>query len=616
MLDAMSSLPAERVVESLALMTQHPSDQKISARLSTRLSSGPVGRESTSCRRSAKQEEAARRHWMNGNLTAKLSTSMWMVAAASVFGMVAASCDQPVPRGPAAPTGPGGRYVYNPDLEEKEEQPAHYAMTDQNVEAAVASAMLADEGVPSQQIDVTVEDRIVKLTGMVKTLAQKQRAADLAAAIKGVRSVVNNLKVKPTTLSDGKLKERVEAALTLDPTVNGFEISVTVEEGVATLEGNVDSRQEMELAEDVAARVAGIGAIQNKIKVSPAKERPDDEILNEVVAGLEMDVRVDPSLLQVSVEDGKVMLAGVVGSAAAKSRAIENAWVAGVDEVDATNLEAEWRPLADLRRIRHTPVNRPDSKIEKAIKSAFRYDPRVKAFKPMVVSQDGVVTLTGMVGNLPAKHAAANIARHTAGVRHVRNLLRVRIEKTPADDVIKKQIQAKLEDSPLVQRHELKVTVDGGVVYLDGSVDSRYQKGQAGFLASTVPGVVAVKNYLVITGDLRREPDWILEERIESNLYWNPEIDSYGITVEVSNGAAKLVGEVESWYERRMAVEAAWRAGPRAVHDKLRVTEKLRWSGPPPAPITRPMPPATPPKAKPKTEPGFKQKASPAEPAK
>lgn len=55
-----------------------------------------------------------------------------------------------------------------------------------------------DRDVGSSNIDVKVKDGVVELTGTVKRDNVKSKAEKLARKVKGVRQVVNSLKVGPT----------------------------------------------------------------------------------------------------------------------------------------------------------------------------------------------------------------------------------------------------------------------------------------------------------------------------------------------------------------------------------------------------------------------------------
>jgi hyperosmotically inducible protein len=57
--------------------------------------------------------------------------------------------------------------------------------------------LLADNIVPSRNVKVETTDGVVQLSGEVKTQAQSDRAESIAKAIDGVKSVKNDLVVKP-----------------------------------------------------------------------------------------------------------------------------------------------------------------------------------------------------------------------------------------------------------------------------------------------------------------------------------------------------------------------------------------------------------------------------------
>lgn len=61
----------------------------------------------------------------------------------------------------------------------------------------IKAKMLADDGLPSRNVKVKTTDGVVQLTGNVETQAQADRAESIAKAVDGVKSVKNDLKVKP-----------------------------------------------------------------------------------------------------------------------------------------------------------------------------------------------------------------------------------------------------------------------------------------------------------------------------------------------------------------------------------------------------------------------------------
>ena len=59
----------------------------------------------------------------------------------------------------------------------------------------VKTKFLAEPGVSGLKIDVDTNDHVVTLTGTVKTKAEATKAMSIARDTKGVKRVVNHLKV-------------------------------------------------------------------------------------------------------------------------------------------------------------------------------------------------------------------------------------------------------------------------------------------------------------------------------------------------------------------------------------------------------------------------------------
>jgi osmotically-inducible protein OsmY len=427
--------------------------------------------------------------------------------------------------------------------------------------------LLTEGGVPAHLIDVNTRDGIVTLSGWVDNLLAKERAGEIAESVKGVRAVVNRIAIT-TVRPDGEILTDVRAAFQADPATDSYEISTIVKDGVVTLFGTVDSWPERWLSARVATGVRGVKAVTNELTVEPQAKRPDHEIAADIRRRLAADVWVDERAIDVTVKEGEVTLSGTVGSAAEKTRAALDAWVAGVAAVHDGELQVDWRARNSARR-EHPYAIRTDEEITQALYDALRYDPRVLAFQPEVKVVNGVVTLTGTVDNLAAKRAAAADAKNTVGVRRVRNYLRVRPVNLVPDAELVKHIKAALQRDPYVERYEVIVSVVNGKAYLSGVVDSQFEKGQAEDVASRVAGVIAVDNNITVALSPPLKSDWEIRQDIRDELRWSPYVDSDRIAVSVKDGVATLRGLVDDWAERRAAVENAYEGGALSVRDEL-----------------------------------------------
>jgi len=476
-----------------------------------------------------------------------------------------------------------------------EPEPAH---DDSEIADQVTQALLFDRAVARANLDVSVIDGIVSLSGKVGSLLAKERATRIAEAVRGVRAVSNRLVVDTPKVADDTLVERVKSALIIDPAAKSYEVNVDAHQGEITLTGHVDSWAEHMLVERLAASVTGVTEVTNRVIVQYPASRTDEEILNDVEARLRWDVLVDNALIEVLVDDGTVRLLGSVGSAAEKRRAITDAHLNGVDEVDADELKVEpWLDDQDRRASKYTSVS--DEDIRSALLEAAAYDPRLLSFDIAPKVDDGVVTLYGQVPTLEAKRAAVQLARDTVGVIRVSDRLEIAPPTPVQDEKIEDDVETALALNPYTGSHPIGVSVSHGLARLTGSVDSPLEKAEAEWVASrvvgvrdvdddlkvTIPGAAYVyepwvRSYSPLIGDWdfdRRgnaEPmpsDAELQHAVEEHLFWEPYASQWQIAVSAHDGKVTLEGVVDSWTERASAAAAAYQAGALAVDNQLTV---------------------------------------------
>lgn len=472
-------------------------------------------------------------------------------------------------------------------------------VTDGQITRQVEEQLLYDPAVPFNDIDVNSKLKIVTLSGTVDNLLEKQRAEKLAGIVRGVRSVINRIEVKPNRrLSSVALEREVKGALIHNPATESFEIDVKADrEGKVTLSGEVDSWQERALSGTVASGVLGVTDIDNQLVIHMDGKRSGIEIQKEVEQVLKWDALVKGELIDVRMKDDKIHLSGIVGSAAEKQRAVSDAWNAGVEGVDASKLEvSKWARNEDLRNSEYTPL--PDSEIRLAVTTALLKDPRVPASRVSASVYKGRVTLMGIVRNGDAKHAAEQDAYNTTGVRRVKNLIKVRPPADIRDARIARDLRRALQRNPYLSDQDIAIVVNDKKVVLKGVVETTYEKALAEIMASQTGGVAEVANRLSIEDNayLTFNPyvsDWeysvspwedaemptqvvsksdrhILEE-IDDELVWSPFVDADEVKVTVKDGVAYLEGEVDSWLEARAAVSNALEGGAFRVVSSLQV---------------------------------------------
>lgn len=137
--------------------------------------------------------------------------------------------------------------------------------SDAEIAAAVRHALQWDVRVPDERIASTVSGGTVTLEGTVTVLREREDAEEAVRALRGVRGVVNNVVVEPRRLDPKKVRSAIEAALARQAQHEARRIEVSVENGVVTLTGPVDSFAEKRAVMGVVSHLPGVLAVCDRL---------------------------------------------------------------------------------------------------------------------------------------------------------------------------------------------------------------------------------------------------------------------------------------------------------------------------------------------------------------
>lgn len=368
------------------------------------------------------------------------------------------------------------------------------------------------------ELGVTDDDGIIVLRGTVPDLFSEHRAVERAKLVVGVRAVVDRMKIQTEPIDDQALRDDLVAALHTDPLTRNEGVGVAVKNGVVTLSGTVSSEQRRAQARRIAERGDGVTRVVNGLQVAYSYGRSDAAIHADVVSKLRWDPHVDADLTMVAVHHGVVTLSGLVGSTTEKDREAEDAWIAGVREVDSNRLTVN--SLFGDYDLRHEPFPvRSDAAIANTIQQAQGLDPMLiySDLEPEVVA--GVVTLMGQVNSERARQAALELARDTVGVVQVDDDLHLIKNSGTAkpltmgwrelwpgwtslrDGLTSAEIRQELRWDPALDADHVKVQVDDGHALLSGRVGSAVAVLDAEHDAYD-GGAESVASHLRVTKDL------------------------------------------------------------------------------------------------------------------
>ena len=212
----------------------------------------------------------------------------------------------------------------------------------------------------------------------------------------------------------------------------------------------------------------------------------DKMLRDAVIAQLDFVPEVDPTGIGVAVEDGVVTLSGHVASYAEKRAAEETVKrVLGVRGV-AADIEV---------RLPGEGATKDDEISQRALQ-LLAWHTSVPAERIEVTVEGGWVTLTGKVSWQFQRAAAEEAVRNLPGVVGVRDNISLSSQSQLTD--VKKRIEDAFKRSAELEGQEIRVSVAGDTVTLEGTVDSWSARTHAEAAAWAAPGVCAVRNELLV----------------------------------------------------------------------------------------------------------------------
>jgi hyperosmotically inducible protein len=201
----------------------------------------------------------------------------------------------------------------------------HVTLSDSQIKASVEHK-LSELKLAASQVNVSVQDGVVTLSGTVPSVWLKQEAINRARKADNVKFVEADLAVMRGENDEALANEvakrvRQYVFYTIYDDVEG-----SVSDGVVTLTGRVTMPYKASEIGDLVARVQGVREVDNKIATLPVSTF-DDQLRVTIASHIYRDplfwnyaIQVNPPI-HVVVENGHVTLTGVVNSEVERRKA-------------------------------------------------------------------------------------------------------------------------------------------------------------------------------------------------------------------------------------------------------------------------------------------------------
>jgi osmotically-inducible protein OsmY len=221
--------------------------------------------------------------------------------------------------------------------------------------------------------------------------------------------------------TDRKIEAAAEASYNYR-TVLENNVKVKAKDGIVTLTGVVQDKDDRALAVDTVENLPGVTSVRNKITVkSDYPERSDKWMALKIRSRLLVKANVSVATTTVAVDDGVVTLTGTAENIAQKE--LTAIYAKDIDGVKSVRNKLLVRP-SDVGATIGEKID--DASITTQVKYALLSHKATSALKTKVTTIDGVITITGEAASDAEKSMVTKLAQDVRGTKSVTNAMTVK----------------------------------------------------------------------------------------------------------------------------------------------------------------------------------------------
>lgn len=187
--------------------------------------------------------------------------------------------------------------------------------TDAQIQQDVMDQLKWNPMLDASQIGVSVKEGVVTLTGRVDSFLKKMEAEKEAKKVSGVKAIAEDIIVGVSPIfqrTDEEIALAAVNALKWHSSVPEDKVKVKVEQGVVSLEGEVEWAYQKESARNA---VVNLGSVRNVINLITLKHKPTPTDLKQKIKdAFHRSATIDANKIQVEVAGNKAILKGQVRS--------------------------------------------------------------------------------------------------------------------------------------------------------------------------------------------------------------------------------------------------------------------------------------------------------------
>jgi len=224
-----------------------------------------------------------------------------------------------------------------------------------------------------------------------------------------------------SSATDRKIEDAAKSSYNYR-TVLEDNVKVKANDGIVTLTGTVQDKDDKALAADTVENLPGVTAVKNEIVVkSSVPEKSDAWMALKIRSRLLVKSNVSAANTKVIVNDGNVVLTGTAINAAQKD--LTGTYAKDIDGVKTVQNEIVVKDMAPGETIGEKI---DDASITSQVKYALLSHKSPSALKTKVITHDGVVIITGTAASDAEKSLVTKLAQDVRGTKSVTNEMTVK----------------------------------------------------------------------------------------------------------------------------------------------------------------------------------------------